>query len=118
MHPTVKSIICLLRNKYLTATLLFLAWLCFFDRNDLISEIKLVAKIHKLKAERTYYQTQTDATNEELKELQTNPANLEKFAREKYLMKKDNEDVYIIVDQNNRLLDTINAAPNTVTASK
>jgi|SRR6185312_8850272 len=108
MHPKLKKILGYLRNKYFTATLIFFVWICFFDRNDLISEIKLVYKIKKMKAERTYYQQQTDATNEQLKELQTNPANLEKFAREKYLMKKDNEDVYVIVDKNNKLLDTVN----------
>ncbi|HWY98390.1 MAG TPA: septum formation initiator family protein [Bacteroidia bacterium] len=107
MHPTIKKILGYLRNKYITASVLFFVWICFFDRNDLISEIKLVYKINKLKTERSYYQKQTDAATQDLKELQTNPANLEKFAREKYLMKKDNEDVYVIVDQNSKLLDTL-----------
>lgn len=111
MHPVAKKILGYLRNKYITAILLFFVWLCFFDRNDLISEAKLVYKINKLKTERTYYQKQTNITNEQLKELQTNPANLEKFAREQYLMKKDNEDVYVIVNQDNKLLDTINQQP-------
>jgi cell division protein FtsB len=108
MHPTLRKILGYLRNKYITASLLFFVWICFFDRNDLISEMKLVFKINKLKVERTYYQKQTDLARENLKELQTNPENLEKFAREKYLMKKDNEDVYVIVDQNSHLLDTLN----------
>lgn len=107
MHPAVKKIVGYLRNKYITATLLFLVWVCFFDRNDLVSEAKLIYKINKLKAERNYYQKQTDIAEEELKELQTDPASLEKFAREKYLMKKDNEDVYVITDKNSRLLDTL-----------
>ncbi len=64
-------------------------------------------KINKLKTERTYFQKQTDIANEELKELQTDPSSLEKFAREKYLMKKDNEDIYVITDQNSKLLDTL-----------
>jgi len=64
-------------------------------------------KINKLKTERTYFQKQTDIANEELKELQTDPSSLEKFAREKYLMKKDNEDVYVITDKNSKLLDTL-----------
>src|SRR5579872_608682 len=108
MHPTLRKILGYLRNKYITASLLFFVWICFFDRNDLISEMKLVYKINHLKTERTYYAQQTDLARENLKELQTNPANLEKFAREKYLMKKDNEDVYVIVDQNSHLLDTLN----------
>jgi cell division protein FtsB len=111
MNPTLKKILGYLRNKYITASLLFFVWICFFDRNDLISEMKLVYKINKLKTERTYYQKQTDIAREDLKELQTAPANLEKFAREKYLMKKDNEDVYVIVDQNSHLLDTLNVGP-------
>lgn len=74
----------------------------------MISEVKLVQKINRLKAEKKYYQQQTDLAAEQLKELQTNPANLEKFARENYLMKRDNEDVFVIVDQNNKLLDTLN----------
>jgi cell division protein FtsB len=108
MPEGLKKIFRLFKNKYITCSLLLLVWICFFDRNDLISEIRLVSKINRLKAEKKYYQQQTDVAAEELKELQTNPGNLEKFAREKYLMKKDNEDVYVIVDQNNKLLDTLN----------
>lgn len=111
MHPALKKVLGYLRNKYFTATMLFLVWICFFDRNDIISEAKLVYKINKLKTERTYYQQQTDLANQELKELQTDPASLEKFAREKYLMKKDNEDVYVITDKNSRLLDTLRVSP-------
>jgi cell division protein FtsB len=111
MHPTIKKILGYLRNKYFTATMLFLVWICFFDRNDIISEAKLIYKINKLKTERTYFQKQTDIATEELKELQTDPASLEKFAREKYLMKKDNEDVYVITDQNSHLLDTLHTSP-------
>ena len=107
VHPFIKKILGYMRNKYIAASVLFFVWICFFDRNDLISEMKLVYKINKLKTERSYFQKQTDAATEDLKELQTNPANLEKFAREKYLMKRDNEDVYVIVDQNNKLLDTL-----------
>jgi cell division protein FtsB len=111
MHPTIKKILGYLRNKYFTATMLFFVWICFFDRNDIISEAKLIYKINKLKTERTYFQKQTDIATEELKELQTDPASLEKFAREKYLMKKDNEDVYVITDQNSHLLDTLHTTP-------
>ena len=111
MHPIIKKILGYLRNKYFTATILFFVWICFFDRNDLISEAKLIYKINKLKTERTYFQKQTDIANEDLKELQTDPASLEKFAREKYLMKKDNEDVYVITDQNSKLLDTLHTSP-------
>ena len=61
-----------------------------------------------MKAQKIYYEKQTQVATEQLKELQTDPANLEKFAREKYFMKKNNEDVYVLVDKNNRFLDTLN----------
>jgi len=108
MPEGLKKILSFFKNKYFTATVLLIVWICFFDRNDLISEVKLVSKINHLKTEKKYYEQQTTVASEELKELQTNPANLEKFAREKYLMKKDNEDVYVIVGENNELLDTLN----------
>ena len=108
MKHLLNKIVPILKNKYVAVTVLFFIWVIFFDHNDLISEIKMINKIDRLKDDRTYYKLQTNQVAEQLKELQTNPANLEKFAREKYLMKKDNEDVYVIVDQNNKLLDTLN----------
>jgi len=96
------------RNKYITATLLFILWISFFDQTSIIYDIHLTQKEKQMKAQKIYYQKQTQMATEQLKELQTNPANLEKFAREKYFMKKTNEDVYVFVDQNNHLLDTLN----------
>lgn len=110
MSERLKKLLNRFKNKYLIVTILLVVWTCFFDRNDIISEMKLVSKIHRLKAERTYYKNQTDMATKQLKELQTNPANLEKFAREEYLMKKPNEDVFVIVDQNNKLLDTLHVS--------
>jgi cell division protein FtsB len=100
-----------LKNKYVITLILFAIWMVFFDGNNVIYQIRLAKTIKQLKAQNNYYRKQTDLVKEELKELQTNPENLEKFAREKYLMKKDNEDVYVLLDSNSRLLDTINISP-------
>lgn len=54
--------------------------------------------LKKLENSKEYYQTEIDAANEKLRQLKSNPAALEKFAREKYLMKKDNEEIFIIAD--------------------
>jgi cell division protein FtsB len=87
----------LFKNKYII-TLLFLAvWVTFFDKNDLFSQYELTSKLKKLETERDYYKTETEQNKREMMELQTNKGNLEKFAREKYLMKKDNEDIFVIV---------------------
>ncbi|MBK0380555.1 FtsB family cell division protein [Mucilaginibacter segetis] len=87
----------LFKNKFFLATLAFLIWMIFFDRNDLISQYEYHQQLTELEQKRDFYQTQTAKVNEELDELSSDKAKLEKFAREKYLMKKDNEDVFVIV---------------------
>ena len=96
---TMKRLINLFRNKYFLVTAAFLVWMIFFDRNDLFSQYQYHQQVVKLKQERDFYQKETDKVNKDLDELTSNPQKLEKFAREKYLMKKDNEDVFVIVQQ-------------------
>jgi cell division protein FtsB len=69
----------------------------FFDRNDLFSQWEYHQQVNKLKQERDFYQKETNKVHQDLDELTSNKEKLEKFAREKYLMKKDNEDVFVIV---------------------
>ena len=69
----------------------------FFDRDDLLSQYRLTQKLKQLRTERNYYQEEIKKSKNDMNELHTNPANLEKFAREKYLMKKDNEEIFVIV---------------------
>ncbi len=89
----------LLRNKYVLTTLGFIIWLLFFDRHDIISQFKLRKELHKLEEEKAYYVKEIEKDSKNLNELLTNPKTLEKFAREKYLMKKDNEDIFVIVNE-------------------
>ena len=72
-------------------------WVTFFDKDDVLSQRQLRKKLHQLQEEKKYYEGEISRTREEINELKTNPANLEKFAREKYLMKKDGEDIFVIV---------------------
>ena len=69
----------------------------FFDKNDLFSQYQYHQQVSKLKLERDFYLKETTKVRKDLDELTSNPEMLEKFAREKYLMKKDNEDVFVIV---------------------
>lgn len=87
----------LFRNKYFLVALVFLVWMIFFDRNDLFSQYEYHQQVSKLKQERDFYQKETTKVHQDLDELTSNKEKLEKFAREKYLMKKDNEDVFVIV---------------------
>ena len=93
----MKRLLDLLRNKYFVVTLAFMVWMVFFDKNDLFSQYQYRHQLSKLKQERDFYQKQTVKVHQDLDELTTNKEKLEKFAREKYLMKKDNEDVFVII---------------------
>jgi cell division protein FtsB len=97
LRKRMRRVFYFLRNKY-TITVLFLGvWVTFFDKNDMFSQNELRHKLQDLQNEKDYYITQIAQNKNDLNELKTNPANLEKFAREKYLMKKDNEDIFVLV---------------------
>jgi len=72
-------------------------WLTFFDRNDIFTQYDLRRQVLKLEKERNYYLQEIIANNQAIDELHTNQKSLEKFARETYLMKRDNEDIFVIV---------------------
>ena len=72
---------------------------CFFDRNSLVGKMQLRGKIATLKKEKAYYQNKIEEDNRKMKELLSNKDNLEKFAREQYLIKNKNEDIFVIVNK-------------------
>jgi cell division protein DivIC len=86
-----------LKNKYLLTALGFTVWILFFDARDFItSHFRERGELMKLEQSKKYYEQQIAATKQELEQLKSNPALLEKYAREKYLMKRDNEDLFLI----------------------
>ncbi|MCA4900605.1 MAG: FtsB family cell division protein [Bacteroidota bacterium] len=87
------------RNFYWVTGLCFLVWMTFLDSNDLISRFKLSSKLRSLEKEKEYYQAKITEVEKDRKELLTNRELLEKFAREKYLMKKEKEDIFIIQEE-------------------
>ncbi|GAC1301307.1 MAG: septum formation initiator family protein [Mucilaginibacter sp.] len=93
----MKRLVDLVKNKFFLVSLAFLVWMIFFDKNDLFSQYQYHQQVSKLKLERDFYQKETAKVAKDLDELTSNPQKLEKFAREKYLMKKANEDVFVIV---------------------
>ncbi len=93
----MKRLVNLFRNKYFLVSAAFVVWMIFFDKNDLFSQFQYHQQVAKLKQERDFYSKETEKVNKDLNELTTDPQKLEKFAREKYLMKKDNEDVFVII---------------------
>jgi cell division protein FtsB len=81
---------------YFFAGLGFVVWLTFFDSNDLVHQWKLRTKVHSLEREKVYYLRMIEELRQSKKALLSDPALLERMAREKYLMKKPEEDLYIV----------------------
>lgn len=94
----MKKVATILTNKYLVASVFFIVWMLFFDQRDYFQQRVRQAELDKLEAKKQYYVKEIEKTKKELQDLQNNPAALEKFAREHYLMKKNGEDIYIIED--------------------
>ena len=69
----------------------------FFDKNDFFSQNERRNELRELQLSKEYYTRQIASERKELEQLKTDPATLEKYAREKYFMKRDNEDVYVLV---------------------
>jgi len=86
-----------LRNKYILAIIIFLLWIIIFDANNLIDRIKQMNNLRKLKQEKEYYIKKIAEEREKLNRLRTDDGYLEKFAREQYLMKKKDEDLFIVL---------------------
>lgn len=87
------------KNFYFLFFLGFLAWMLFLDSNDFVSQVKLAQKKASLEEEKDYYEEKIEEVKQEREELMSDPALLEKFAREKYFMKKESEDLYVIVEE-------------------
>ncbi len=92
----VKSII----NKYTIVLAAFVVWVMFFDDNNIRQHKKNLQELAMLQEQVSFYKHKIEADKRKLIELQTNDENLEKFAREQFFMKKANEEIYVIVEEN------------------
>lgn len=89
------------RNFYVATGVGLLIWMLFFDSNDLRLQVRNWWDLQKLQDEQAYYKERIKEVQKARKEVLGTAALREKFAREKYLMKKPTETVYVIVDENN-----------------
>ena len=88
-----------LRNKYLILLLLFIFWIVFLDDYNLINQNKMKNNVDDLKEQKEFYISEIKSDSTELSNLKNDSEEQEKFAREKFLMKKDNEDIFIIREE-------------------
>ena len=88
-----------LKNKYFIAIALFAVVMLFLDKNDVFTQLDRGKELRQLQASKQHYTTQIATERKELQALKTNPATLEKYAREKYLMKRDNEELFLLSEK-------------------
>lgn len=84
-----------LKTKYTITVFVFLLFVLVFDQNNIITQFTYQSQLNKLENEKEYFNKEIEKTRTELEELTKNPTTLEKFAREKYYMKKENEEIFV-----------------------
>ncbi|MEY3344091.1 MAG: hypothetical protein RL090_1775 [Bacteroidota bacterium] len=88
-----------MRNRYILTGIVFIVWMTFFDNNNFISRYSYRQELKKLEQDKAYYIQEIERNAQQTAQLKSDPAMLEKYAREKYLMKKENEDIFVIVQE-------------------
>lgn len=87
------------RNIFFLTGLVFAVWMLFFDENNLLVQYNRRHELIALQKKRGFYKQEITKVERQYQELTTNSESQEKFARENYMMKKDNEDVFVIVNK-------------------
>lgn len=98
MKRIIARLLPIFRNKFYLTLIIFVAWLLFFDQYDIITQFKYRYELSKLREDKEYYEEEIKKVKADLEALSTDQQQMEKFAREKYLMKKKNEDIFVITD--------------------
>ena len=98
----VKKILPFLMNRYFLVSLGFVVWMLFFDQRDFFLQRERKAALEKLEAAKKYYQDEITDTKKQLENIQSNPAAVEKYARERYLLRREGEEVYLFEDSNTK----------------
>jgi len=105
MLERVRSLFLGPNRFYYVSTSILLVWMFVLDTNDLSVQYRLYTELAELKAEHEYYRHKLKELKQERAAVMGNPALLEKYAREKYFMKRPKEDVFVIVDQDNQPIE-------------
>lgn len=98
-----------LGNRYTLVLIFFIVWMLFLDNQSLWDQRVLNKQIEELEDNKAYYKQEIAKDEQSIKNLK-NPGQTERYAREKYYMKKDSEDIYIIDIEEDRVKDSIEAA--------
>lgn len=91
----MKKLLHIITNKFLLTAIVFVVWMAYFDANDWFAQERRRQELRDVEHNITYLNKQIDRMEDELDGMKNDPAVLEQVAREKYHMKRDNEDVYV-----------------------
>jgi hypothetical protein len=95
---TMRFIFRILINKFFLTTVAFVVWMVFFDSNNLLTRNHLQEKLDGMNLEKQFYLNEIKKDSTLTRQLMTDSSQLEKFARERYLMKKESEDLFLVID--------------------
>src|SRR6186713_3743131 len=87
------------KNKYFLSISAFIVWILFFDPRDIFTQMEHRRELKELQVSKAWYQKEIQKESIEAEQLRSNPVTIERYAREKYLMKRDNEDIFIIPEK-------------------
>jgi cell division protein FtsB len=94
----IKKILPILINRYFLVSVGFIVWMLFFDQRDYFQQKASAEELNKLETSAKYYNDEINNTKRQLDNLQNNGTSIEKFARERYFLKREGEEVYIFED--------------------
>lgn len=94
----LKKITPFIANRYFVVAAVFVVWMLFFDQRDFFQQRERTAELKKVEAAKKYYQEEIEKTKQQLNNLQNNPTSVEKYARERYLLRREGEEVYLFED--------------------
>jgi len=87
------------RNRYVAVLVLFILYISFFDAHDLISQMEIKMELREISEEIDYLNEHTESAKSQIEELTSDKEELEKFAREQYLMKRENEEIFVLLHE-------------------
>jgi cell division protein FtsB len=93
-----RKILSIFINRYFLVLVGFIVWMLFFDERDYFQQKASAEELNKLEAKRKYLKDEINNTNTQLNNFQNDPVAIEKYGRERYLLKRDGEEVYILDD--------------------
>jgi len=95
---SIKKIMSYVANRYFVVSIGFVVWMLFFDQRDFFQQRERAAELKKVEDAKKYYQKEIEYTQKQLNNIQNNKAAIEKYARERYLLRREGEELYLFED--------------------